>query len=391
MKKISKRFRIVGGVTLLILVTGAGLGLWRVLHAPKTAESAPITVATPSYGIAGGGALPYLSDEQLATYMQGLRDLGVTWTRYDIDWSVVQPRNAGTFDWHLFDRVVTAANTAGLKSLIVFTHTPAWARGDSCTASSKCPPGSNHVYNFAAFVAAAARRYSPQGVKAWEIWNEPNSRISWAPAADPVAYTKLLRASNQAVHFVDPQAIVLTGGVARVGDTAGNIQGPEFLAKLYENGARGAFDGVASHPYSYPYLPTFRSLGNAWLQLGKAAYNLHDTMVSHGDAYKKIWITEYGAPTAGPGRMATLGSTNAEAGSDHISEDLQATMATTAVGLYKESASWMGPMFWHSYQDNAATATSVEQAFGLVRYDGSHKPAYDAFREAMFSPPTAAP
>ncbi len=388
MKKYSRRFRIISLVTIAVIFSGAGIGLWRVLHAPKTVESAPLAVATPSYGIAAGGALPYLSDEQLTAYMQGVKALGVDWVRYDIDWSVVQPRNATTFDWHLFDRVVSAANTAGLRSLVALTHSPQWARGESCMTSAKCPPG--NPYTFAAFVGAAARRYSPQGVKAWEIWNEPNSRISWAPAANPAAYTKVLKASYQAVHYVDPQAIVLTGGVARVGDTTGNIQGPEFLSRLYDSGARGSFDGVASHPYSYPYLPTFRSLGNAWLQLGQAAYNIRDVMSSHGDAYKKVWITEYGAPTLGPGRMATDGSTNVEAGSDHISETLQATMVTTAVGLYKNIASWSGPMFWDSYQDNGPSTSNVEHGFGLVRYDGSHKPAYEALQQAMAADPPPA-
>ena len=368
----------------MVIALCGGFVVWRNAKASQAA-SAPLAVAAPSYGIAGGGGLPYLSPTQLTAYMQGVKALGGQWIRFDVDWSVIQARSSSSYDWTNYDHVAQAAHAAGLKSVGVLTYTPQWARPSSCLNSNKCAP--SRIAAFATFSAAAAKRYASDGMQAFEIWNEPNSRVDWLPGANAGEYAQLLRKSYQAIHLAVPHAIVLTGGLARVGDTAGNIQPPDFLATLYANNMRGSFDAVAAHPYSYPFLPTFNTPGNAWLQISQSAYNLRDIMSANGDAYKKIWITEYGAPTNGPGREATSGQTNAESGSDHVSQALQAAMASSAVALYKADASWMGPFFWYGYQDNGTDASTVEQWFGLVSANGFQKPAYAALQQAISHSP----
>ena len=48
----------------------------------------------------------------------------------------------------------------------------------------------------------------------------------------------------------------------------------------------------------------------------------------------KIWITEYGAPTDGPGAESTMSNYLLGQPSDHVDEALQAEMATEAVQLH---------------------------------------------------------
>jgi hypothetical protein len=40
-------------------------------------------------------------------------------------------------------------------------------------------------------------------------------------------------------------------------------------------------------------------------------------------------------------------------------------------------------MFWYDYSDTGNDTSTNEDFFGLVRLDGSHKPAYDAFMQAI--------
>ena len=42
--------------------------------------------------------------------------------------------------------------------------------------------------------------------------------------------------------------------------------------------------------------------------------------------------------------------------------------------------SWVGPMFWYSYIDRGTNASDSEDWFGLLRADGSRRPAYDAYK-----------
>jgi hypothetical protein len=372
---------IVAVAIVAVIVTVGCIIVWRLwFTGDSLAATAPPAVVSPSYGVAAGGGLPYYSDAQLSAYMRGVKASGATWIRFDVDWSIIQPRNAQTYNWSKIDRVVAAANTQQLHILGIITYTPKWARASSCIGTYKCHPANAQA--FAAFSGAVATHYGPMGVRDWEIWNEPNSKISWQPAANPYDYTQVLIKAYGAIHHVDARATVLSGGLARVGNTTGNYQAPNFLQAMYDSGAKGHFDAVATHPYSYPYLPTFSSAGNAWLLMNDVSFSVRSVMASHGDAYKKVWITEYGAPTNGPGRQAQFGNTNTEAGADHVTEALQAQIAGTAVDLYQADQSWTGPFFWDSYQDLSNDPKTVENAFGLLHVVGTQKPAYAVYKQA---------
>ena len=64
---------------------------------------------------------------------------------------------------------------------------------------------------FAQFAGAAAARYAPLGVHDWEIWNEPNGAF-WLPAPNPAAYVAWLRVMP-AIKAADPEATVISGGL----------------------------------------------------------------------------------------------------------------------------------------------------------------------------------
>jgi hypothetical protein len=77
--------------------------------------------------------------------------------------------------------------------------------------------------------------------------------------------------------------------------------GDTFLADLYAAGAKGFFDGVSYHSYTWPQTPSHDSPTGGWNRMLKA----RQTMVDNGDGAKKIWVTEFGAPTAGSPNAVT--------------------------------------------------------------------------------------
>jgi hypothetical protein len=108
-------------------------------------------------------------------------------------------------------------------------------------------------------------------------------------------------------------------------------------------------------------------------------------MIDNGDAAKKIWITEYGAPTGGPGASKTLNQWLFIYGFDYMSELAQQQMLQNVMTQYVQDKSWMGPFFWYSLKDNGTKMDDPENFFGLLRHDGSHKPAYDTFKSIISS------
>jgi hypothetical protein len=350
--------------------------------APNAVNNAPAVLgastSTPSFafGLAAGGGLGSLSDDALNSELSDIKSIGVSWVRFDLDWSNIGAQGPGQYDWSDYDRVVSAINAHGLHSLAILDFTPGWAQSSVCSGSKMCEPANASEYG--TFAAAAAAHYAPSGVRDWEIWNEPNNSAFFQPAADPVAYTSLLRAAYTAIKGVEPNATVLTGGLAPADDSGGNMSPPDFVNGMYNAGADGYFDALADHPYTWPYSPAYYLPGNAWDQM----ITIRNIMVAHGDGGKKIWITEYGAPTGGPGATASSGMTTAEGGDDHVTDALQAQMVTDAVHG-ATSYPWIGGFFWYSYIDQGTDSSTVENFFGLLNPDGSRKPAYYAFKQAI--------
>ena len=61
-------------------------------------------------------------------------------------------------------------------------------------------------------------------------------------------------------------------------------------------------------------------------------------------------------------------------------------MLGDAITDYKKMSP-VGPLFFYSYQDDGVTSDTVENFFGLLRYDGSAKPAYNAVKSLITSNP----
>lgn len=331
------------------------------------------------FGLALGDTTPRLSSEQLDQVFTTSQRAGVGWIRIDVSWANVQPQDAAHYNWSALDRVITAAQAHGMHVLATLSYTPPWARTAGCLASQKCAPTSDTA--FAAFAAAASKQFAPEGVHAWEIWNEPNNVGFWQPAPSPVAYTSLLRASYVAIKQIDPAAVVISGGLGPLDSKPSSIDQLTFLAGVYANGGKQYMDAVGYHPYSYPAPPSYVANWSGWSTMSSLQTSVRSIMTANNDSAKQVWITEFGAPTNGPGAQATSSNYNFKAHPNHVDEALQATMLAEATTYYKMTP-WLGNFFWYSYQDLGTSTSTNENFFGLLRYDGSPKPAYTVFQAA---------
>ncbi len=351
---------------------------------PDDAIASPPVVQEPEndtldyrYGIAMGETLSDLNRAELEKRLDDVVRLGAGWIRADLSWSSIQWRDRDTYHWDAYDRIVEEAHERGIRVLPILTYTPKWARPSDCTYTDKCGP--RNPDEFARFVSVAASRYAPMGVHAWEIWNEPNMGLFWAPHADPERYTDLLKAAHDAIKAVDSDAVVVSGGLAPVATRGANMTAREFLEGMYVHGAKDHFDALGFHPYTYPVLPTDYNDQNAWSQMEETEWSLRGIMKYNGDGAKDIWLTEYGAPTGGPGSEADDNDFNRWRVPDHVTEGYQAELLEEVVREAR-TYSFVGPLFWYSYQDLGTSEGDRENHFGLRRFDGSIKPAYNSLK-----------
>ena len=294
---------------------------------------------------------------------------GAEWLRVGISWGQVEP-TPGAARWTGIDRVVRGARQRGMSVVAAVSSAPRWAAQSGCR-THECAPRDPAQY--AAFMRAAVARYAPLGVHHWEIWNEPNHVPFWGPRPDPVAYTELLKQASTAIHELDRNAVVMSGGLSPAPDSRGEISPLRFLRRVYELGGGPYIDAVAHHPYQYPDRPTAPDPRNAFLQ----TQAIHDLMVEFGDGSKQIWGTEVGAPTRGPRSVS------------------EANQAVWLRELYDVWNGWAftGPLLWYAARDTGRKSTS-EDSYGLVHQDRTPKPAlaaFDAMVQSSSPPPTPFP
>ena len=328
----------------------------------------PAPAAGPEFGFAQAGDPLWQSTASLNADFDRIKAAGGRWVRFDFHWPSIQPSGPSTFDWTTTDRAVSAARSRGLEVLAILTYTPPWARPAGTT--DQHPP--SNPSDYAAFARAAVTRYAPQGVNAWEIWNEPNQNGFWQPKPDVAAYARLLKAVYPAIKAADPGARVITGGLAPAGGTLdytapdGSRVSPwRFLKGIYDNGGKGSFDAVGHHPYTgMPFAPSTLEAWNAFQQ----TRDLHALMTSFGDGAKLVWGTEAGVWT-GSSYQA-------------VSEATQAQYVREYVQIWK-SWSFVGPFMYFSLRDRGTDPANPEHNFGLLRADRSEKPAMAAYEQAL--------
>lgn len=293
--------------------------------------------------------------------------LGVQWVRFDIEWGDVQYGAPTSSTWTSYDTLVNALVAHHLHGLGVIVYTPGWARVQGCDNGVECPPADPAT--FATFAAEIANRYKGDGLHYWEIWNEPNNYNFWAPKTNCVAYTALLKAVYPAVKQADPNAVIITGGLAPESTDGNNTSPTDFLSCIYANGGKNYFDAVGDHPYTFPAFPSTDTPG-AWGQMSETTPSLRSIMIANGDTNKKIWITEFGTPTDGPDPNW------------YVSEASETQMVVDTFQIYR-TYTWAGPLFWYTLEDGSNSTSSNENFFGLVRYDGSTKPAYTTLKNII--------
>jgi hypothetical protein len=337
---------------------------------PATANAANSTGAD-MFGVSVGGTLQNEDPATLAKDLDALQGAGARWVRVDINWAQIQNGGPSSYAWTSIDNVVQGATARGIKVLGVIVYTPGWARPSGSSATYGPDPA-----KYAAFARTAVQHYAAMGVHTYEVWNEPNTQSFWTPTPSPSAYTQLLKAAYPAIKSADPQSTVLSAGTAPAPSDGTNYSPVDFLKGIYANGGGGSFDAVSHHPYCFPANPGDAQTWSSWYQMYGTSPSLRSVMVANGDGAKKIWATEFGAPTNGP--------------SGYVSESAQAAMiakAYTEWGTYD----WGGPLFTYQGRDLGTSTSSSQNFFGLLHHDFTPKPAYAAYKTAANSVTTDPP
>jgi hypothetical protein len=250
---------------------------------------------------------------------------GATIDRLIVGWPWVEPQN-DVYSWQSVDQAYQAMASRNIRPVVTVYGAPEWARD---TSQGLCPnqcayrPTSDHYGDWQNFVQvllqhlqAIDRQYPGfPGVKALEVWNEPNLRRFFYPSPDVGVYVQLLkraRAAAKAAGFTKP---VISGGLAPgTGTGPGTIPADTYLQTMYDKRFKfqSYVDGIGIHPE-----PTGSTDLTAGMN-GAAHYGidvLDAIRRQNGDTHP-FWITEIGVSSVPCSVPACTGPQDPRAGVD---------------------------------------------------------------------------
>jgi hypothetical protein len=227
-----------------------------------------------------------------------------------------------------------------------------------------------------------------QGViNAYSIGNEVNLSREWGGSKpDPLAYTRLLAIAYARIKQADPQALVISAGIAPTGgDGDGFADDLVYARTMFEAGALDVMDAYGFHPYGFAYEPE-RDPADAQTKglLFRRAEAHRALMQTFGGADKKIWATEFGwlINPDEEGVKCTLPGMDWQ----RVSKDNQAKYVVRAYDYASKNWAWMGPMFlWNlDFSRSSLYPDPCEQMKWFSLYDaaGNQRPLAQALRNS---------
>ena len=224
-------------------------------------------------------------------------------------------------------------------------------------------------------------------INAYAIGNEVNLAREWGnKPPDALLYTKLLAVGYARVKTADPDALVISAGLAPTGgDGQGSVDDLAYARTMFEAGAADVLDGYGFHPYGFASEPEHDpNDASANGLLFRRAEAHHKLLEQFGAGDKQMWATEFGwiiDPTQ-------EGQTCVWPGLDwqRVSRKRQAEYVVRAYDYAAKNWPWMGPMFLWNYDFSRASQypDPCEQMkfFSILDETGKERPVFAALRAA---------
>ncbi|MFO7540174.1 MAG: hypothetical protein R6X32_19200, partial [Chloroflexota bacterium] len=293
-------------------------------------------------------------------------NLGVAWTRVRFHWSYVQAGGPGTWTPRVTEAQINGEVAAGRTVVGILIGIPDWARDGNRLPSGLWLPHDDPNNAWGNYVRQAVSRYNGR-INHWVIWNEPDIADPSAPGhtwdGSIEDFFQLQRVAYLVAKETNPNATIHLAAFTHFWDP-GYFN--RFLDVVAADPAAADhnyyFDVATAHLYFQP---------NSIYTIIQSFYG---AMGSHG-IWKPVWLMETNAPPiddpAWPVSNWTLSVTQDEQAA-YIPQALASALAAGAqrIAIYK-------------MKDTEGDRAANPEPFGLLRADGSRRPAYTTYQVAI--------
>lgn len=351
---------------------------------PNSASSTTIPPnVSPNIVGYGRGITLALQGQDPALLVQNVIGLNVQWAKIDLDWRSLEPAPQ-QYDFSALDTVIFGLSDARIKLLVTLDNTPSWARSAQLEDG---PPDDFTV--FGRFARTLAARYAGR-ITAYQVWNEPNLRREWfsnVHSISPASYADLFSQAQSAIRAVDPNALIITAGLAPTGfnDGVNALNDRLYLQALYDIGVAEAADGVAVHALGFANPPDSRccqATEGVLTHFESRSFYFYDTLEDYhaiaqanGDN-RPLWVTRFGWGTA-------EGSSTPSADFVYVTYTSQLEQAQYIPSAFDvgQSLGYVGPMFVYNLNGCTLPDARAEVCFfSLIGPDGQPRAAFNTLK-----------
>jgi hypothetical protein len=302
------------------------------------------------------------------------RQAGVQWERLIFPWSLIQKEGPNSWaDGYFSDQQIAQEVVRGIQVVGLAIYTPQWASSTPRTPKPTNVPANLYLpfddpqNHWGQFMFKLAQRYRGQ-IDTWVVWNEPDMY------SDQILYTwdgsitdlyQLVKVASQAVKKANPNARIALPGMTYWWDKESGR--PLYLARYLEAASKDPTAAAHGYYFDIAVLHQYANPLNAYaaVQVFKRAMALYGID-------RPVWIGESNvAPYDDP--ASQIGTTLRATMDQQASYVVQAFALARAAGVERMSI----------YKLVDERPEGPGELFGLVRNNGSPRPAFDAFRTAV--------
>lgn len=285
--------------------------------------------------------------------LDSIQAAGIQIIRDECYWSYVE-ETPGVYNFPPeIDFYISEAGSRGIKVLLILDYNnPLYA----AHSGSGITTDSNRT-KFKDYCVETVSHYAPLGVKHYEIWNEPNIPIFWDPTPNAEDYALLLQEVYQPIKDVDSTVTVLGCATSPAeGNPPPFIDWLTYISDVWSFGGGNHLDGVSFHLYRVEKGP------EQWLAADRT--NLRNIIGNDID----IYLTECGYHTADVW--------------PNLSEDNQARYVSRLYLMAKD-IDGLKNITYYDFKNDGEIHDEPEHNFGLVNFNRSPKPAYNAYKTVI--------
>jgi hypothetical protein len=290
-------------------------------------------------------------------------------------WEDIEPID-DQFNFTRADSLLDEIERRGLRVVARLSDSPDWAHPSIGTRADggfvDAPP--DDLGDYADFCGALAERYRGR-IAAYQIWNEPNLGREWGGRApDAAGYVSLLAACSAAIRAHDPDAILISAGLAPTGTwDAQTVPDDLYLQAMYDADFTPHIDVVGLNAPGYnqpPHVSPTEAAANGGQRFFtfRRVEDMRAIMIRNGDAARQVAILEMGWTTD------TVNPAYAWFAVD------EATHARYLVEAYRYAAEhwqpWVGLISMIYIADPAWTENDEELWWSITRPNGATTQSY---------------